>query len=389
MDSNLTLCVETLLGEIQPFECSVSRGIGTILILVSIFSFSFNIRYLYWSYHHRHVRTRHYALILSMIFSSMSIILVIAPSVLIQCISCSRLCSPIYCRVEGFISYLNGCVHMFMLMIISLIRCTTVLQTNIRKRFFERHSFLTVSICWLFGLLFALPPLFNWNRYMPEGIGLHCGLDWFDRSLASQIYFILTFLSVYFLPLLVLFLINTYVYCLIRRLIYGATTIAKSNVSAGPSSHRPQSSSSSSSFGDSSTVTQSDKVMSNTAVRSNSGTSRLFIRRTNDSIQTKNTMRLNRLKADRRFALATIFLVSEYLLSWTPYACVALFYLLNFEFIDHHSILMSVCAFIAKTSMILNPFIYIATIKTNELKSILYFKKCRCPYCRVRRNVVS
>ncbi|CAF4599073.1 unnamed protein product [Rotaria sp. Silwood2] len=99
-------------------------------------------------------------------------------------------------------------------------------------------------------------------------------------------------------------------------------------------------------------------------------------------------MRLNSLKADRRFALATILLVSEYLLSWTPYAIVALFYLFNVKYISQQSVLMTICAFIAKTSMILNPFFYIVTIKTNQFKSMLYCGKCSCSYCRTRENIL-
>jgi hypothetical protein len=281
-----------------------------------------------------------------------------------------------------------------MLMMISLIRYATVIQKSTRKQFFEQHSLLTVLICWLFGLVFALPPLFNWNKYMPEGIGLHCGLNWFDRSFNSQIYFILTFSFVYFIPLIILFIVNIYVYCVIRRLLSGERTTTKSNMLLNVSDQKHQStsytSSSSSSFGgSSSTTTHSDKSGFIVPVHLNSGSTQLFIRRKLDSIKMKHLTRLNRLKADRRFALATIFLVSEYLLSWTPYAIVALFYLFNMKFIDQQSVLMTICAFIAKVSMILNPFIYIATIKTNQLKSILYCEKCSCSYCRVRRNVVT
>ena len=193
MDSNVTLCVGVLLDEINDVECFLMRIIGTIIIIVSTFSIIFNIRFIYWSTYHRHVRSQHYSLIISMIFSSTSVIIGISPSLFIQCLNCYRLCLPYYCRFEGFVSYLNGCVHMFMLMMVSLIRYSTVFQTNIRKRYFEQHSLLTVTSCWLFGLIFALPPLFKLNRYVPEGIGFHCGLNWFDQSLNSRIYFIITF----------------------------------------------------------------------------------------------------------------------------------------------------------------------------------------------------
>jgi hypothetical protein len=279
-----------------------------------------------------------------------------------------------------------------MLMMISIIRYSTVFQTNIRKRYFEQHSLLTVMICWLFGLVFALPPLFNWNKYMPEGIGFHCGLNWFDRSISSRIYFILTFIFVYFVPLIVLLVINVYIYCVMRRLLYGAITMRKPDMIINLSELKPQSTSFTSSSGKGSSTTttrQSVKSGFSNQSRSINGTSRLVVRRAAYSFHMNHLMRLNRLKVDRRFALATIFLVSEYLLSWTPYAIVALLYLFDINLISSQSVLMTICAFIAKVSMILNPFIYIATIKTNHLTSILYCNKCSCSSCRIKRNMVA
>ena len=393
MDSNVTLCLNVSYPEINLFECTVVRLLGLILLIVSIFSLSFNIRYIYWSSFHRCERTRHYLLILSMIVSSISVIAAITPSILIQCLTCSRLCIATYCRIEGFISYLNGCAHMFMLMMISIVRCATVFQTDIKRRFFERHPSLAVGSCWLYGLIFALPPLFNWNKYVPEGVGFHCGLDWFDRSSSSQLYFVLAFTFVYFIPLIVLIVVNTYVYCVIRRLLCEILDITRSKVILNVSEKKYQSfwykSSSSGDCGGSSSSSSSNN---NTTVRiekmdfvvmrqTNSDNSRFIIYRTIDGRRETRLKRLNRLRADQRFALATIFLVVEYLLSWTPYALVALFYLFNVNFIDHQSILMTICAFLAKTSMILNPFIYVFTIKSNQLKSIFSLQECSCS-CR-------
>ncbi|CAF3316765.1 unnamed protein product, partial [Rotaria sp. Silwood2] len=109
MASNVTLCLDILFREINDFECLISRIMGSIIIFISMISITFNIRFIYWSSYHRHLRFRHYSLVLSMVLSSISVIIVIVPSVFIQCLSCHRLCSPFYCQLEGFVSYLNGC----------------------------------------------------------------------------------------------------------------------------------------------------------------------------------------------------------------------------------------------------------------------------------------
>ncbi|CAF2650154.1 unnamed protein product [Rotaria sp. Silwood2] len=385
MTSNLTLCVGTLFRQVNNFECLISRILGSIIIFVSMISITFNIRFIYWSSYHRHVRFRYYFLVLSMVLSSISVIIVIVPSVSIQCLSCHRLCSPFYCQFEGFVSYLNGCVHMFTLMMISIIRYVLVFETNAQNRVIGQNSYWTVIICWLCGLIFALPPLYKWNKYTPEGIGFHCGLDWFDRSLSSRIYFILAFVLIYFIPLVALLIINFYVYCKIRSLLNGTTRIIKIDLGLKVSYEKHQSTSFSSSSKSSST-TKVEKLCFRQGDNSKNVSSRLAVRETR-IFQVNYLMRLNRLKADRHFASATIFLVSEYLLSWTPYAIVALFYLFNVKYISQQSVLMTICAFTAKTSMILNPLIYLATIKPNVFKSILWCSSRSCCYCRIKRNI--
>ncbi|CAM4791899.1 unnamed protein product [Rotaria magnacalcarata] len=130
----------------------------------------------------------------------------------------ARISGLIILFVKGFVSYLNGCVHMFMLLVISIIRYGTVLPTNKTKKYFQQHSFISAVICWLIALIFALSPLFNWNKYLPEGLGFHCGLNWSDRSISSRLYLILAFSFVYFIPLILLSTVTIYIYCVIRHL---------------------------------------------------------------------------------------------------------------------------------------------------------------------------
>lgn len=364
MDINVTLCVGAIFRPIMGLECLISRIGGSIIIFISFLSMLFNIRYLYWLYYHQENLSRKNFFLFSIIFSSFSVIITIVPSVILQCLTCSRLCSMFFCQFEGFISYLNGCVHMFMLMMISILRYEIVLHNNTTHSYFHRYSYITVGICWLFALVFAILPLFNWNKYIPEGLGFHCGLNWFDQSINSRLYLTSAFLFVYIIPFLVLFIVNTYVYHVIHRLFH----------------HASKPFASISTFLDDKQVSLLTSSQHN--VSDNPIQQPLTIIRPIDPIQMRYLMRLNRLRADRRFALATIFLVSEYLLSWTPYACVALLCLLNMRVIIEQPLFITICAFIAKISMIINPFIYLLTIKTNQWRIIVFQKKCPCQNCR-------
>ena len=305
-----------------------------------------------------------------MIFSSMYVILVVLPSAILQYFTYRRLCSPLYCQLEGFVSYLNGCVHMFLQTTMSIIRYVTVLYASAVKRRFRRRSNLALLISWLLGLVFAVPPLFKCNRFVPQGLAFRCGLNWFDQSTSSYIYLFSMMLFVYFIPLGVLSILNADVYYVIRWLIYRTTSMNEKLVIAFSFvnvclKRRP----SPTYLSASSTTTHSSNSRSIRKPKESRRNTTLANRQLVDPIQMRHAIRLNRLKADRRFALATIFLVAEYLLSWTPYACVALFYLFHMTFIVEQPPLISVCAFIAKVSMMINPFIYILAIRTNQSKT--------------------
>ena len=382
-------CFGTFSHSLEQFECHISRILGSIIVIVASFSTLFNIRFLYWSTVHGKNRSHHNLFIVSMIFSSTMVILVMTPSILLQSFTCTRFCSLFYCRLEGFVSFLSGCVHMFKLMMISIIRYVTILRGSSKQGYLRRNSNITIILSWLLGLLFALPPLFNLNQYIPEGFGFHCGLDWFDKSIASYLYLFSTMIFVYFVPLIILLVFNIHVYRIIRRLVTRASLMhGFSHVSEHFLDFPAQEIRDPGYKSGRSETRESLKYMNPSTIAMHKmiiHDRRMTARRSLNHTILRQSMHLNRLKADQKFALATIFLVGEYLLSWTPYACVALFYLFHMEFVTKTPLIVTFCAFIAKLSMIINPFIYIVAIKPKELRTILFCDVWYCSNCRRER----
>jgi uncharacterized membrane protein len=225
MMSNKSFCIESLLEPINSVECLISRILGSIILLVSLLAIQFNVRSLHWSAFHGRSGVRDNVFVSSIIFSSLSVIIVMLPSVSLQCLTCNRLCSLIYCQLEGFVSYLNGCILIFLLMIISIMHYVAITRADTSRSYIHRYPHVSVLVCWLLGVAFALPPLFDWNRYIAEGLGFHCGLNGLDRSLSSHIYLLLAILLVCFVPLIVLLFVNLYVYYRIHRLLHKATAV--------------------------------------------------------------------------------------------------------------------------------------------------------------------
>ncbi|CAF1057835.1 unnamed protein product [Didymodactylos carnosus] len=341
-------------------------------------------------------------------------IFITVPPVILQCFLCGRLCYPLYCKLEGFSSYLNGCACMYMLLLLSFIRYTSVMHTTFIKKLLERHNYLAVSLCWVFGLIWAVPPLCGWNRYVPEGLGFHCGLDWTDPSTNSILYFCLSFVFVYFLPLAALFYVNIRIYRTIRYLMYGG-----GNNESAYKNHWLFSRISSSSSTPSSkfaSLQLKTNLGRNLATGRMTGTITFLQSGQNEAIHMKRvksilarecsylhdgrdirrqladelsvsiSARLKRLKIDRRFAVATAILVTEYLLSWTPYAIIAMLEIFRLILPSQYPVLMTICSLIAKLSVIMNPCIYIQTITTSKLMPT-FLKKCKCPSCQTKRSL--
>jgi len=322
--SNLTLVRQATIN-----ECRFSRLIGSLLLIISIISFVINIYSLKANNKSHRLSRRDMGLVMGMFVSSLCVIIISIPSVVAQCFLCRRLCIPSICRIEGFNSFFNGCAAMYMLVALSIVRYATTANSSMSIRFqrqLEEHNLYLVIICLLMSCVWTVPPLFGYmSAYAPEGLGFHCGLDWFDRSLPGRIYFFLLFLGVFFIPITIVIHINIY----IHRTVYRLTHLKPSILLELYPIH-----------------------------------GEYYMRRhVSDILNEKENRRLHRLQEDRRFVLATGISVIIYIIAWTPYSVVALAQVFGARFSLHTPWLMTTCALIAKLSMITNPIIYIIILR--------------------------
>jgi hypothetical protein len=325
--SNLTIIRDT-----NSSECKLARFAGSLLLIISILSFIINIRAIFFTIKTRHSSRRDTGLVIGMFISSLSVIMISVPSVVIQCFLCRRLLISIVCRIEGFNSFFNGCSAIYLLVTLSCVRYATTANSSISIQFqrqLQQYSSYLALVCFLMGGVWAIPPIFgHMSAYVPEGLGFHCGLDWFDRSLAGRIYFFLLFLSVFFLPLSIVIYINIY----IQRTVYRLTHLQPS------------------------ILLESYAVQQENHMR----------RHISSTLFDKEIRRLHRLHDDRCFVVATGISVIVYLIAWTPYSIVAIAQVFGDQFSLHNPWLMTTCAVLAKLSMITNPIVYTIILQSQN-----------------------
>lgn len=329
--ANLTIVRQATIN-----ECRFSRLVGSLLLIISIVSFIISIRALTTDNKSYRLSRRDRSFVIGMFISSLSVVIISVPSVVTQCLLCRRLCIRLVCQIEGFNSFLNGCAAMYMLVALSLVRYATTANSSMSIRFqrqLEKHSSCFVVICILLSCIWAIPPLFgHMSSYTPEGLGFHCGLDWFDQTLIGRIYFFFLFLGVFFIPIMIVIYINTY----IHRTVYRLTHIKPSILLELYPIH-----------------------------------GEFYMRRhVSDTFVDKEARRLHRLQEDRQFVLATGISIVIYIIAWTPYSIVALTQLFGDQFTIKHPWLMTTCALLAKLSMVTNPIIYILILKGYSMTKV-------------------
>ncbi|CAF1312249.1 unnamed protein product [Adineta ricciae] len=318
-------------------ECLFSKVVGMILLFVAIISLIAIICSLKSAKNHFRISLRDQKLTTGMFISSLFVILISTPPVLAQCFLCHRLCSPFICRLEGFNSFFNGCVTMYMLVALSIVRYATTANSSFSIHFqrqIKSRHFLLVFICSSMAGIWAIPPIFGRvSAYVPEGLGFHCGLDWFDRSLSSRIYFFLLFVCVYFIPLIIIISINISIHRTIYRLAHLYPVL-----SLGAYDQKSED---------------------------------MLRRHISTDLCEQTLRRLQHLYEDRRFVIATGVSVVIYLIAWTPYSLIALSQLFGRNFSLREPWIVTACAVIAKLSMISNPVIYTILLKTRETPAII------------------
>ncbi|XP_017581198.2 teleost multiple tissue opsin 3b [Pygocentrus nattereri] len=127
------------------------------------------------------------------------------------------------CRWYGFANTLFGVVSLVSLALLSYERCCSVLCGSKMDVLDHRKVRLSIAGCWVYSLIWTVPPLFGWSGYGPEGPGTTCSVRWALRTPGSRAYIICLFIFCLVLPLL------TIIFCYGRILItvHGAAKVQR------------------------------------------------------------------------------------------------------------------------------------------------------------------
>ncbi|KAM9799156.1 blue-sensitive opsin-like [Syngnathus typhle] len=109
---------------------------------------------------------------------------------------------PLGCKIEGFTATLGGMVSLWSLGVVAFERWLVVCKPLGNIAFRSIHAIACCVATWGFALIAALPPLFGWSRYIPEGMQCSCGPDWYttDNKFNNESYVMFLFCFCFAVP---------------------------------------------------------------------------------------------------------------------------------------------------------------------------------------------
>lgn len=233
---------------------------------------------------------------------------------------------------------LFGLVSIVSLSFLALERCLVI---SIKPWYGELHVTagrvkFVAFFTWFYCLVCVAPPFFGLGKYVPEGLLTSCSFDYITRDIQTRVFFYMMFSMGFFVPLSVIVICYTAILVTICK---HENDMIKANIKNVNK-----------------TFKASSQCLSSTNAR-HTGSLKQHQHHHQRESPVRSKIRSWRLRSDLKSAEMILIIIGVFLLSWTPYAIVAI--LGQFGDLDLLTPWMSYvpCIF-AKMSTMYNPFIY-------------------------------
>ncbi|NP_001301044.1 lateral eye opsin-like [Limulus polyphemus] len=184
--------------------------LGLIYIVLGIASLTGQSVVLYLFAKTKPLRTPANMLIVNLAFSDFMMMITQFPVFIINCLGGGAWqLGPLLCEITGFAGGLFGYGSIVTLAVISIDRYNVIVRGFSASPLTHARSAVFILVIWAWTLGWALPPFFGWGRYVPEGILNSCSFDYLTRDWATVSYIMGCWICEYALPLMVI------IYCYI------------------------------------------------------------------------------------------------------------------------------------------------------------------------------
>lgn len=112
------------------------------------------------------------------------------------------------CILSGYIMYFVGCVHVYMMSVISFERYYVLKEPKNMRKITQKKMHIILTIIIILSLFWPTMPLIGWSHYIIEDGHISCSIQWKERNFNVVSYNIAMFIFVFVIPFSVILITN-------------------------------------------------------------------------------------------------------------------------------------------------------------------------------------
>lgn len=110
------------------------------------------------------------------------------------------------CEFYGLIGGIFGLMSINTMATIAIDRYYAIARPlHVAKFMTRKRAFIMIAVVWIWSFASSLPPIFGWGRYIPEGFQTSCTFDYLTRTDNNRSYIFFLYLFGFAVPLLIIF----------------------------------------------------------------------------------------------------------------------------------------------------------------------------------------
>nr|BAQ54855.1 opsin, long-wavelength sensitive type [Anax parthenope] len=189
--------------------------LGFVIGVMGLVSWTGNGVVLYVFSNTKYLRTPSNYLVVNLAFTDFFMMIIMCPFMLINCYYETWVFGQLMCQLYAFFGSLFGCTSIWTMVLIAFDRYNVIVKGLSSKCLTIRKALTEITLVWVHSFVWTLPPLFGWNRYVPEGNMTACGTDYLTKDWFHKSYILAYSVFCYFIPLGLII----YFYCFIVQAV--------------------------------------------------------------------------------------------------------------------------------------------------------------------------
>ncbi|XP_078616763.1 melanopsin-like [Branchiostoma floridae x Branchiostoma japonicum] len=179
-------------------------SLGTFVLVVGIVGWMGNLLIIYVFFRSKHFHRTKNVLTLNLAITNALMCVATVPTFVASSFSRKWIFSDTVCQMTGFMAGWFGTQSICTLAAIALDRCIAITLPMTGKLSRGRRAIISIVVVWLWSLVWCLPPFFGWNKWSMQKYQTGCTFNYLSDNTFQRWYIMALTLAVFVLPMVVM-----------------------------------------------------------------------------------------------------------------------------------------------------------------------------------------